>query len=50
MCKGSCRLLLPKVIESLRLEKTTKILKPNHHPNTPMPAKPCPEVPHLCGF
>ena len=34
-------------IESLRLEKTSKIIKSNHQPITPMPAKPCPEVPHL---
>jgi len=27
------------------LEKTSKIIKSNHHPNTTTPAKPCPEVP-----
>jgi len=32
------------------LEKTSKIIKSNRHPNTPMPAKPCPEVPHPHGF
>ena len=36
-----------RTIESLRLEKTSKIIKSNHPPNTLMPAKPCPEVPHL---
>jgi len=30
-----------------RLEKTSKIIKSNHPPNTTMPAKPCPQVPHL---
>ena len=35
------------IIESLRLEKTSKIIKSNHPPNTTMPAKPCPKVPHL---
>jgi len=39
-----------RVIESLRLEKTSKIIKSNRHPNTTMPAKPCPEVPHLHVF
>jgi len=34
-----------RIIESLRLEKTSKIIKYNCHPNTTMPAKPCPEVP-----
>jgi len=32
------------------LEKTSKIIKSNHQPNTTMPAKPCPEVPHLHVF
>jgi len=32
------------------LEKTSKIIQPNHHPNTTMPAKPCPEVSHLYVF
>jgi len=34
------------LIESLRLEKTSKIIKSNRQPITTMPAKPCPEVPH----
>jgi len=34
-----------RIIESLRLEKTSKIIKSNHSPNTTMPAKPCPQVP-----
>jgi len=39
--------LHPRILESLRLEKTSKIIKSNHQPNTTMPAKPCPEVQHL---
>jgi len=39
-----------RIRESLRLEKTSKIIKSNHHPNTSMPAKPCPQVPHLHIF
>jgi len=38
------------IIESLMLERTSKIIKSNHHPNTPTPAKPRPEVPHLHVF
>ena len=34
-------------VESLRLEKTTQITKPNHQPSPTMPAKPCPSVPYL---
>jgi len=34
-----------RIIESLRLEKTSKITKSNHQPNTTMPAKPCLKVP-----
>jgi len=34
-----------RIIESLRLEKTTKI-KSNHQPITTMPTKLCPSVPH----
>ena len=34
------------ITESGRLEKTSQIMKSNCHPNTPTPAKPCPEVPH----
>jgi len=49
---------LPRIIESsnhrttesLRLEKTSQITKSNHHPNTTMPAEPCPQVPHLRTF
>jgi len=37
-------------IASLRLEKTCKIIKSNHQPNTTMPAKPCAEVPRLYFF
>jgi len=32
------------------LEKTSKIMKANCHPNPTMPAKPRPEVPHLHGL
>ena len=32
-----------------RLEKTSDTIKANHPPNTPMPAKPCPAVPHPHG-
>ena len=39
-----------RTIESLRLEKPFKIIKPNHQPNTTTPAKPCPEVPYLHVF
>jgi len=38
------------ITESLRLEKTSKIIKSNHQSNTTMPAKPCPEVPRLHVF
>ena len=38
------------IIESLRLEKTSKIIKSNCQPSTTMPAKPYPEVPHLHVF
>jgi len=38
------------ITESLRLEKTSKIIKSNCHPITPMPAKPRPKVPHLHVF
>ena len=36
-------------IESLRLEKTSEVTKSNHHPDTPMPAKPCPQGAHPDG-
>jgi len=39
-----------RIIESLKLEKTSKIIKSNRHPTTTMPAKPCPEVPRLHVF
>jgi len=38
------------IIDSLRLEKTSKITKSNHQTNTTMPAKPYLEVPHLHIF
>ena len=41
---------LGQFIESLRLEKTSKIMQSNHPPNTTMPTKPYPEVPHLHVF
>jgi len=34
-----------RIIESVRLEKTSKIMKSNRQPNTTMSAKPCPEIP-----
>ena len=39
-----------RIVESLRLEKTSKIVKSNHQPDTTVPAKPCPEVPYLHIF
>jgi len=39
-----------RIIESLRLEKTSEIIKSNRQPNTTMSAKPCPKVPHLHVF
>jgi len=38
------------ITESFRLEKTSEIIKSSCQPNTPTPAKPCPEVPHPHGF
>ena len=38
------------ITESLKLEKTSEIIRSNHQPNTTVPAKPCPEVPHLHVF
>jgi len=32
------------------LEKTSKIIEPNHLSNTTIPAKPCPEEPQLHDF
>jgi len=34
------------ITESLQLEKTSEIIKPNRHRNPTTPAKPCPKVPH----
>jgi len=36
-----------RIIELLRLENTSKIIETNRQPNTTMPAKLSPEVPHL---
>jgi len=33
-----------RIMESLRLEKTSKIIKSNRHPITTMPTKPCPDM------
>ena len=44
MCK-----YLHRIIESLRLEKTSKIIKSSCQPNTTMPTKPCPEC-HIHTF
>jgi len=41
---------LHRIIESLGLEKTSKIMKSNHPSNTTIPTKPYPEVPHLHIF
>ena len=38
-----------RITESRRLEETSKIIQPNRHLNTPMPAKPCPQVPQPHG-
>ena len=37
-------------MESLRLEKTSKIMKSNRQPITTVPSKPCYEVPQLHVF
>jgi len=39
-----------RIIESLRLEKTSQIIKSNSQPNTTVPTKSCCEVPHLMFF
>ncbi|XP_053915492.1 uncharacterized protein LOC128851340 [Cuculus canorus] len=52
---GSCWWMSPphsqalhrKIMESLRLGKTSKIIQSNHQPNTTVPTKPCPKVLHL---
>jgi len=36
-----------RIIELLRLEKTSEMIKSNCQPSTTMPAKPCPEVPYV---
>ena len=38
------------IIESLGLEKTSKIIESNRQPITTIPAKPCPEAPYLNVF
>jgi len=37
-------------VESLRLKKTSKIIKWKPQPNSTMPPKPCPEVPYVHFF
>jgi len=51
-CSGNLPLFSStcRIIESLRLEKTSKMIKSNCKANSTMPAKPCPEVPHLHVF
>jgi len=39
-----------RIIESLSLENTSKIIKSNHQIYTIMPTKPCPKVPHVHVF
>jgi len=39
-----------RIIESLRLEKASKIIKSNVQPNTTKPVKPCSKVPYLHIF
>ena len=39
-----------EAIESLRLEKTSKIIRSNRQPIITMPSKPCPEEPYLHVF
>lgn len=37
----------PWIIKSLRMEKTSRMIKSNHHPSTAvLTTKPCPQVPH----
>ena len=43
---GPWTAVIRRIIESLRLEKTSKIITSHHQPITTMPAKPLPEVPH----
>ena len=42
--------LYHRTIGSLRVEKTSKIIKSNRLPNTTMPAKPCPQLTYLDVF
>jgi len=45
--EGACNCDMKRIflnIESLRLEKASKIIKSNSEPNTILPAKPCPET------
>ena len=39
-----------RIIETLKLEKATKIIQSNHQPILTMPTKPCVSVPHLPFF
>lgn len=39
-----------RIIQLWGLEKTSKIMKSNHQPNTTKPIKICPKVPHLLVF
>jgi len=39
-----------RIIESLKLEKTSKIMKSNHQPNTTIPAKPAKPWAEACFF
>ena len=52
MVRWGARCYRRGIIESKnhRLEKTSKIIKSNHEPNTTMPTKPRPKVPHLHSF
>jgi len=45
-----CYSIACDIIESLRLQKTSKTTKSNREPNTTMPAKPSPEVLYLHVF
>jgi len=48
--KGKNALQKHRIIESLRMEKTSEIIQSNQEHSTPMPAKSRPEVPHPHGF
>ena len=45
-----CTVQLCDLSYNHRLEKTSKIIQSNHPPNTTLPTKPCPEVPHVHVF